>query len=175
MRTFPALLLLLATATASASTAVRIAPRDRDHATMSFVLTTKSQSPEEIIVPVTIPDDMVITGLTIRIGREERLVARPLLPRYARRAYAEVVSELRDPALLEATDRGIQLSVFPITRNTPARVTLELTAIDRLDGRPRLGPRTSFVAAPIAFEDYEPYADYWPAHRWPSEEVAVRD
>ncbi len=162
----PTILAALAALTtiATASTAHRIEQIDRDHATMSLVLTTRSRSPTEVVVPVEVPEGMAITGLTLRIGREAPLVGRPLGARFARTIYDDVVREIRDPALLEATERGIRLSVFPITRSTPARITIELTAVDQLAGLARVEPNQSFVAVPGEIDETDPYASYWPAH-----------
>lgn len=168
-------LLLLSTATAAASTAHRIEQVDRDHATMSITLTTRARTPQELVVPVEVPDGMAITGLTIRIGREEPLVGRPLRAWYARTIYDDVVREIRDPALLEATEQGIRLSVFPITRTTPARITIELTAVDQLEGLARVEPNLSFVAVPGSIDEDDPYVNYWPAHRQWLPEVAVNE
>lgn len=165
MRTLPIAALLLLTATAAeASTAHRIEPVDEDHATMTFVVTTQARGAQEITLPVTIPADMAVTGLTIQIGTEEVLVARPLLAASARSLYDTVVAQIRDPALLESTRHGMRLSVYPVTRKTPARITLHLTSANKLDGLARVDLATSMLAAPIRYESDDPYADYWPAH-----------
>ncbi len=166
MRTLPiAAALLLATAAAEASTLRRIEQIDDDHATLSFVVTTKARDAQEIILPVRIPADMAVTGLTIQIGTEEALVAQPVLAASARKIYDDVVAQIRDPALLELTTRDqLRLSVYPITRKTPARITLHLTQVTKLDGLARVERGTSLVAAPMSRSRLEPYADYWPRH-----------
>jgi hypothetical protein len=192
MRTLPiALLLVTATAAAEASTARRIAGApssgklahavveqvDDDHAVLTFVLTTTARGPQEITVPIDLPMGMAATGLSIAMGRDVAMSAVPLRAENARGIYDQVVRQVRDPALLEVTEEGgMLLSVFPVTRGVPARVTIELTAVDKVEGLARVNYTTSLVAAPMA-ERNDPYADYWPAHReWrPELTVAVND
>ena len=177
MRTLLVSALLLATAAAAeASTSRRIERVDEDHARLKVVVTTSARGMQEVILPITVPDGMVVTGLSITVGREAPMVARPLLAASARNIYDQVVREIRDPALLETTETGgFQLSVFPVTRAAPARVVIELTAIDKVEGLAHVTHATSLVAAPMMYDRDDPYADYWPEHRSPDVVVEVND
>jgi hypothetical protein len=180
MRTLPIAGFLVLTATAAqASTARRLERFDDGHATLKVVLTTKEATAQELVVPIAVPAGMVVTGLSIRIGRDTPMIAQPLLASSARDVYDDVVAQLRDPALLEITRTGtMRLSVYPVTRDTPARVTIELTSMDT-EGVARVDRVTSLVAVPDEEDARKArrrggYADYWPAHRtWRPELVVV--
>ncbi len=183
MRTLPiaGFLVLTATATAAqASTARRLERFDDGHATLKVVLTTKEATAQELVVPIAVPAGMVVTGLSIRIGRDTPMIAQPLLASSARDVYDDVVAQLRDPALLEITRTGtMRLSVYPVTRDTPARVTIELTSMHTVEGLARVDRVTSLVAVPDEEDARKArrrgaYANYWPAHRtWRPELVVV--
>jgi hypothetical protein len=183
MRTLPiAALLLVTVAAAEASTPRRIAGAptggklahavvenvDDDHAVLTFVLTTTKRGPQEVTVPIDLPLGMVATGLSIAMGREAAMSARPLRASSATGIYDLVVREVRDPALLEITEEdGMKLSVFPVTRGVPARVTIELTSVDKvddLDGLPHVTSATSLIAAPAVYDRDDAYTSYWPQH-----------
>lgn len=181
MRTLPLALLLVSVVTAAeASTARRIpgAPSsgklahavvenvDDDHAVLTFVLTTTARGPQEITVPIDLPMGMAATGLSIAMGRDAAMSARPLRAESASGIYSEVVSQIRDPALLEITEDGLmKLSVFPVTRGVPARVTIELTSVDKLEDLLSVNRVTSLIAAPPAVSDHDDeYAEYWVQH-----------
>jgi hypothetical protein len=180
MRTLPiAALLLVTVAAAEASTAHRIAGRpssgklahavvedvDDEHAVLTFVLTTNARGPQEVTVPIDLPMGMAATGLSIAMGRDAAMSARALRAEDASGVYAQVVREIRDPALLEITEEGgMKLSVFPVTRGVPARVTIELTSVDKLDGLLSVNYATSLVAAPETYDRNDEYASYWPQH-----------
>lgn len=173
MRTLP-IALLLVSAAAHASTARRIEQVDEDHAKLKIVVTTTKAGLDEVVLPITIPEGMAVTGMSVTIGREPTLFATPLLADSARGIYDRVVRNTRDPALLETLpDGSIRLSVFPVTKRTPARVTIELTAVTEVEGLARLSRGISLVAAPMLSTGHDPYADYWPAHREWREEVVV--
>jgi hypothetical protein len=180
MRTLPIALLLVTVAAAEASTARRIAGApsggklahavvetvDDDHAVLTFVLTTTKRGPQEVTVPIDLPIGMAATGLSIAMGKDAAISARPLRAEYATGIYNQVVSEIRDPALLEITDEGgMKLSVFPVTRGVPARITIELTSVDKLEGVLRVNQGTSLIAAPATYDRTDAYASYWPEHR----------
>jgi len=180
MRTLPiALLLLVTAAAAEASSHRRIAGApssgklahavlenvDDDHAVLTFVLTTTKRGPQEVTVPIDLPMGMAATGLSIAMGREPAMSARALRAESASGIYEGVVREIRDPALLEITEEGgMKLSVFPVTRGIPARVTIELTSVDKLDGLLAVNYATSLIAAPDVYDRNDAYADYWPQH-----------
>lgn len=181
MRTLPIAGLLLLTATAAeASTHRRLERLDDGHAILKVVLTTRQTTAQELTVPIDVPAGMVVTGLSIRIGRDAPMIAQPLRASAARDVYDDVVAQLRDPALLEITKTGsMRLSVYPVTKDTPARVTIELTSERTIEGLVRVDRETSLVAAPDGPENRdrrsgETYASYWPAHRtWRPEVVVV--
>jgi len=181
MRILPiATLLLLASTAAEASTA-RARPGvptggrlahavveaiDEGHATLTFVLTTTSREGREVIVPIDLPEGMTATGLTISMGRDAAESARTDMAGSARAYYDRTVVQIKDPALLEwAADGRLRLSVFPVVRGTPARVTIELTATDQAADLACVDRATSLIAAPGRPDRNDPYADYWPAHR----------
>lgn len=180
MRTLPITALLLVTvAAAEASTPRRIAGAptggklahavvenvDDDHAVLTFVLTTTKRGPQEVTVPIDLPLGMAATGLSIAMGREAAMSARPLRAASASGIYDQVVREIRDPALLEITEEdGMRLSVFPVTRGVPARITIELTSVNKLNGLLSVNYATSLIAAPAVYDRDDAYADYWPQH-----------
>jgi hypothetical protein len=180
MRTLPIVALLLVTvAAAEASTLRRIAgapssgklahavveDADEDHAVLTFVLTTTKRGRQEVTVPIDLPMGMAATGLSIAMGREAAMSARPLRAESASRIYEGVVREIRDPALLEVTEEGgMKLSVFPVTRGVPVRITIELTSVDKLDGLLSVNHATSLIAAPEVHDRNDGYAEYWPQH-----------
>jgi len=179
MRTLLLLLLIAGTAEASTKHGPRLAHRvvesiDDDHAVLSFVLGTNKRGPQEVTVPIEIPIGMAATGLSIAMGDDAGMSAVPLRAELARGVYNDVVREIRDPALLEIdADGTMMLSVFPLTRGLPARITIELTAMEKAEGH--VTRTRSLVAAPGARErNRDPYADYWPEHRHP-EVVAANE
>jgi hypothetical protein len=108
---------------------------------------------------------MAATGLSIAMGREAAMTARALTAQSASGIYQQVVSHIRDPALLEITEEGgMQLSVFPVTRGVPVRITIELTAVDKVEGLAHVTYETSLIAAPITEPRKQSYAEYWPRH-----------
>lgn len=145
---------------------------DDTHATLTFVLSTTSQTAREVIVPITLPDGMVATGLSLTMGDAPPLTGFAFARSSARDGYEDIVRQIVDPALLEYAGRGrLRLSVFPIARGTPARVTIQLTAIEDASVETRVDGEVSILAAP-GLDTHDPYADYWPAHPSPSTELA---
>ncbi len=175
-----AAVLLLAATTAEASTARRLtkAPKggtlsravleaiDDDHATLTFVLTSNARQGSEVIVPIELPDGMIATGLTIAMGRAAGDSGIVYMAEAARGTYDRIVRQIKDPALLEWSDEGtLRLSVFPVVKGTPARVTIELTATSEAINLARVTREMSLLAGPEIKGENDPYADYWPEHR----------
>ncbi|CAN5923782.1 hypothetical protein BH11MYX3_BH11MYX3_00390 [soil metagenome] len=139
---------------------------DDDHATLSFVLTSNSRQGKEVIVPIDLPEGMTATGMTLAMGRAAGDSGVALVSEAARRTYDSIVRMIKDPALLEWTSEGrLQLSVFPVVKGTPARVTIELTATSEASNLNRVTRQLSLLASPEIAGHSDPYADYWPEHR----------
>lgn len=187
----PALLAVFATTVAHASTSrPRARPKpgapvggklahavleaiDDEHAILTFVLTTTAAGARELIVPIELPEGMIATGLSVAMGKAPADSAVPVVARAARGTYDRIVEQIRDPALLEwMGDERLKLSVFPVVKGVPARVTIELTTTPgAASGRSaRVDQQMSLLAAP-GIDWSDPYANYWPGH--PSDDVLV--
>jgi hypothetical protein len=170
MRILPIALLLLASSSAGASTA-RHRPKpvlqavDDDHATLSFVLTSSSRQGAEVIVPIDLPAGMTATGMTLAAGRGSSDAGIVYMADVARGTYDSIVRQIKDPALLEWTSEGhLRLSVFPVVKGTPARVTIELTTTSEASNLYRVTREMSMLAGPEITGESDLYGGYWPEH-----------
>ena len=140
---------------------------DEHHSMLTFVLTTNAREGREVIVPIVLPEGMTATELSISMGSEAAESAYPYQAGSARELYDGIVAQIKDPALLEwSKDGQLKLSVFPVMRGVPARVTIVLTADDEIaaDERARVDPEMSLIATPGIRPQRDRYADYWPPH-----------
>jgi|HubBroStandDraft_6_1064221.scaffolds.fasta_scaffold91471_3 hypothetical protein len=165
-----AIILCVGGADASASHARRgeLVVTGPGHATLTFVLHSASSEPSELVEPIELPVGMTATALHVSIDGVE-LRSTSLASGDARASYDDVVRRLKDPALLEYRSEGVAiLRVFPIRRDTPATVVVELTARSLAEAAVlvHLDSHVSLFAmprvAPEAVADL--YADYWPSH-----------
>jgi hypothetical protein len=166
--------ILLFTTVAEASTLRRsrgeLEVTDTGHATLTVVLKSSSIDGAEVVQEIDLPHGMTATGMSMAMGNE-LAVSVVVSPTFGRATYDEIVREIKDPALLEYRGDGrAVLRVFPVRRDTPATVVIELTAtslVSAADLR-HLGKMTSLLAVPgvrvRAERADDLYADYWPAH-----------
>jgi Ca-activated chloride channel family protein len=76
-----------------------------------------------------IPKDAVVTSFTLWVNGEA-VQAQILDAQQARQIYEEIVSSLRDPALLEYVDQGaVQARIFPIPSRGERRIELEYSQV----------------------------------------------
>lgn len=76
-----------------------------------------------------IPRDAAVTSFTLWMNGEP-VEAQILDAEQARRTYEEIVSNLRDPALLEYVDQGaVQAHIFPIPSRGERRIELEYSQV----------------------------------------------
>ena len=76
-----------------------------------------------------IPRDAAVTSFTLWVNGEP-VEAQILDAQQARRTYEEIVSSMRDPALLEYVDQGaVQARIFPIPSRGERRVELEYSQV----------------------------------------------
>ncbi len=81
-----------------------------------------------------IPTGAMVTEFVLWVDGEP-VEAKVLERDEARRAYEQIVREIRDPALLEYADRGaVQASIFPIPAGRTRRVELEYTQVLPAEG-----------------------------------------
>lgn len=92
---------------------------------------TTSKEPRELVIPITVPHDLAITRLTMRLSTDEDnpLVSEVIASGEALESYRQIVESWSDPALLEwvsTTERGhqLRLHVFPVSREVPAKIIL---------------------------------------------------
>jgi len=136
---------------------------DAIEATLTLDLATASKDWVATQVAIAVPPGTVATALTLD-SEGKTLRGRPLRIEAAHDAYDQALLIKRDPALLEQTDSGLLLHVFPIARDTPASVRIFL----RL---PRLaGLRVRAGDAPV--ELVEARGETVPA--WMTEDHSVR-
>lgn len=97
-------------------------------ATLTLALTA-TYSARDAPVELEVPGGTRVTGLAVKVGKQARLVARPLAAEAAREDYRAVVEGVRDPGLLQwvgstgERDR-LELRVFPLGETSPATVEL---------------------------------------------------
>lgn len=101
---------------------------DHVRVAMTFTLTVSGETQRNLEVPIEMPRDAAVIGLTLALG-DSKSTARFVWADAARSAYEKIVVVRRDPALLEwieGTDdhQRLMLHVFPVTGNTPATVTI---------------------------------------------------
>lgn len=140
---------------------------DEHHSTLTFVLTTNAREGREVVVPIVLPEGMIATELSISMGGEAAEAAYPYQAGSARELYDGIVAQIKDPALLEwSKDGQLRLSVFPVMRGVPARVTIVLTADDESATAElaRVDREMSLIATPGIKPRRERYVDYWPPH-----------
>jgi hypothetical protein len=160
----------------------RVEPIDDDHAKLELVLATNARVPTEVSVPISVPDHFVVTGLVLASSDvTEELVGVERVVDSARGSYEMVVEQMRDPAIVEWTDKHhVMLRVFPVQRGTNAKLTVELTRVGA-DHAARVSENMSIVAVPewartsasgvtIAASGVidTGYSNYWPMHDDPS-------
>ena len=119
-------------ATVEHVTAVQHVAPDHVRITLSFTLATPDSMGRNIVLPIEVPRDVAVTGLKLQLGAGTS-IASFVWNEPARDGYDKIVDRERDPALLElqtsnATHHQMWLRVFPVTADTPARVTIELVA-----------------------------------------------
>jgi len=175
--------ILVAASAAEASTIEQIVGKARNgaveraaltsvdgHIRLTVVVTTESSEMEEVTVPITLPRGLVATGLGLAQGTTRPAPANLFVRTDARESYDEIVTASRDPALLEASSNGrLLLHVFPVTDDTPATITIELSTSA---SAAHVDQRQSLLAVPrprsqrLDLEELEAtYAEYWPQHR----------
>jgi hypothetical protein len=104
--------------------------RGGTRATWMLELSTWSTTATEVVIPLAVSRDIAVTALSMSQGDEAPLHGEALEPRVARQLYRDIVEGRADPALLEVVpsqggDR-LRLRVFPLTKQVPARVTVQL-------------------------------------------------
>jgi Ca-activated chloride channel family protein len=81
-----------------------------------------------------IPDDAAVSGFTLWVDGKP-VEGKVLDATQARQTYEQIVSSMRDPALLEYIGRGaVQARIFPIASQSERRVELEYTQALPADG-----------------------------------------
>jgi Ca-activated chloride channel family protein len=81
-----------------------------------------------------IPDDAAVSGFTLWVDGQP-VKGQVLDATQARQTYEQIVSSMRDPALLEYIGRGaVQARIFPIAPNSERRIELEYTQALPADG-----------------------------------------
>ncbi|MFT3693729.1 MAG: hypothetical protein QM831_11350 [Kofleriaceae bacterium] len=124
----------------------RIQVIDRDHAQLRLTVTSKSATPREELVNVTIPHRYVVTGVAMTGGEE--MVSAMLDRGDAWERYSDVVRQIKDPAVVEwIDDDHVVVRVFPVSRDQPAKVTLDLGM--RASDVAHVTRYTSVLAVPV--------------------------
>jgi hypothetical protein len=111
---------------------IRDAPM-RTHVTLTLVLSSSAEdvrTAPELVLPLDVSRDVAATRMIAAVG-DVALVSTVSDRDVARDTYQEVVEHLRDPALLERSaalgdGERLMLHVFPVLRDHPATVTIEL-------------------------------------------------
>lgn len=105
--------------------------REYVRTTLTIVLATDRAAMTELEVPIELPHDCSVVGLTLAIGDDIPLVGKIEGADAARGEYEGIVRRMMDPALLEwshetRTHDRLQLRVFPVRAGRAATVTLEI-------------------------------------------------
>lgn len=121
--------------------------------TITLVVSTTEVRPTKVDVPIHIEAGMRVTGMSVQIGNEWTDVAHFTAASRGKEVFDAVVRHGNDPALLEATDAGLVLHVFPLVANVDAHVTLTLepdASADWMTSDPlAVGPELSLYAGPL--------------------------
>lgn len=100
------------------------------HVTLTFALVARAEGPTEVGLPISLAHGVAVARFALETERGPEL-GYVQNASAARASYERTVEILRDPALLEwkASTRGaerLDLRVFPVTREVPATITIEL-------------------------------------------------
>jgi hypothetical protein len=155
MRTPIAAVVLFLTTSAEAST-LHLARGElkltrTGHATLTIVVRSTSVEAREVVQAIELPVGMTATAVSVAIGESDPVTSIAFARDEARANYESVVAMIKDPALLEHDGaRRAILSVFPVRRDVPATVIIELTATSLVTANQlaHLDEHTSLVAAP---------------------------
>ncbi|MBA3464948.1 MAG: hypothetical protein H0T46_33750 [Deltaproteobacteria bacterium] len=96
------------------------------HVTMTLALASRSRTAREVGLPLFLSSQVTAVGLGLEtpLGPEVGVAAEPAV---ARSTYEQIVSTMTDPALLEQLGpERFGLRVYPVARDAPATVTIEL-------------------------------------------------
>ncbi len=151
---------------------------DPGHATLTLTLRSTSVEAAEVVAPIELPYGMVATRLRVSAAGAD-MRSTTVAAGEGRGDYDAIVARLKDPALLELVgDRRATLHVYPVRRDAPATVVIELTARSLANAHELayLDQATSLFAVPAgaAFEpETDAYANYWPQHAHPAVDVQV--
>ncbi len=143
---------------ASASTTPRRPTEPPGHITLTVVLATPSPDPTEVRRTIELPADMVAIAMSLEMAGEHGSSAL-MSAADALSTYSYKVWRIRDPALLEYVDaHHALLRVFPVRRDFPATVSIELAprAEARENMVPYLGEWASLYAEPGVVPPAEP-------------------
>ena len=124
---------------------------DNGHATMTLAVTSQSREATEVAMPIELPVGMTATGISIAHSGSEPVHGFAFSVRDGRGRYEAIVQQIKDPALLEYDAAGhATLRVFPIRRDEPATVVIELTATSlvRANDLVHADEHVSLLAAP---------------------------
>jgi hypothetical protein len=145
---------------------------DPDHAKLTLVVGTMSRVATGSVARVELPAGMKATALTVATEIDTASWSIAVAPETARTIYNELVAPRRDPAMLEYwSGREAILSVFPVRRDAPATVVIELVSdsVVYANDIPYLDVSVSLIAAPYrpllgeiaGWEHHERSGDRW--------------
>ena len=96
------------------------------HVTMTMALATRSKELREVALLLATSSQVGVIGLGLDTA-EGTEVGYATEPAAARSTYESIVATIKDPALLEQIAPGkLALKVFPVSRDVPATITMEL-------------------------------------------------
>lgn len=102
--------------------------------TVDFILTNVFNTRVESVLVIPVPEGAILRGFDFQGGAKES-AAKLLTKEEARKTYDEVVSKMRDPALLEFVGCNlVQSSVFPVEAHAGQRVRLVYEQLLKADG-----------------------------------------
>jgi hypothetical protein len=97
------------------------------HVTLTFTMATRSETAREVAIPFALSSQVAAIGLGLD-STEGKEVGVSMAPAIASSSYRDTVEYLKDPALLAKLGPGrFGLRVYPVSRDAPATVTIDLS------------------------------------------------